>query len=460
MSLTKVPYSMINGASINVMDFGAKGDGTTNDTAAIQAAITYAESTATPPSAAPGVVQIYFPFGLYIISSALTVTKSLSFVGEGHSEYSTGARIIQNTSATDHFKVQPISAGCSVSWDNLTMTANGGGGTGGACINITKTTAACNSVRIRGCTFGTPQSLAIKIQGSDDVMIHDNLFDVSATNCISLGTSTSTDTVSNCAIRGNTFYGINTSGILAYNVTGLIISHNRIYPSGTKMNVFLDGYNTLPYQIKNVVVQGNTFNGINCLMKLTGIVGLIVNGNNGTSLGTGTGATLSCIELTGTCSNININGNVLSGSFDTKNFYNDTGASASRVSISANTFINTGGTGQAILASSATSGSVLQNDCSGFATPSVGEQFYTSGNAISVGVVASLGSGTFTKTVTGAKQGDKVTLTPASTSWPAPAGIVVSSFVSAPNTVSIQYTNVTGSAIGVPAHDFGILVTR
>jgi hypothetical protein len=36
----------------------------------------------------------------------------------------------------------------------------------------------------------------------------------------------------------------------------------------------------------------------------------------------------------------------------------------------------------------------------------------------------------------------------------------VSAFISAANTVSIQYTNVTGSAIGVPAHDFGILVTR
>ena len=40
MSLTKATYSMIEGAPINLLDFGADGTGASDATAAIQAAIT------------------------------------------------------------------------------------------------------------------------------------------------------------------------------------------------------------------------------------------------------------------------------------------------------------------------------------------------------------------------------------------------------------------------------------
>jgi hypothetical protein len=56
MSLTKVSYSMIKGACANVLDFGAVGDGTTNDTAAIQAAVDSLASTGG---------AVYFPTGTY-----------------------------------------------------------------------------------------------------------------------------------------------------------------------------------------------------------------------------------------------------------------------------------------------------------------------------------------------------------------------------------------------------------
>lgn len=75
MSLTKVSYSMIDGLPINVRDYGAVGDGVTDDTAAMQAALN------------SGATSIFIPSGTYVLSSKLTyttalTTKSFSIVGE------------------------------------------------------------------------------------------------------------------------------------------------------------------------------------------------------------------------------------------------------------------------------------------------------------------------------------------------------------------------------------------
>lgn len=68
MSLTKATYSMIEGATVNVLDYGAVGDGTTDDTAAIQAAV----DAITPTGGA-----IYFPVpGIYKITAQINVTSN------------------------------------------------------------------------------------------------------------------------------------------------------------------------------------------------------------------------------------------------------------------------------------------------------------------------------------------------------------------------------------------------
>lgn len=74
MSLTKVSYSMITGAPANVKDFGAVGDGVTNDAAAFAAAIAAVASTGQ---------SIYVPAGTYVIGSALTSTGHLNMFGDG-----------------------------------------------------------------------------------------------------------------------------------------------------------------------------------------------------------------------------------------------------------------------------------------------------------------------------------------------------------------------------------------
>lgn len=58
---------------LNVKDFGAVGDGTTDDTAAIQAAIT-----------AVGAGRLYFPPGTYKITSTLNMARYLTIEGAGY----------------------------------------------------------------------------------------------------------------------------------------------------------------------------------------------------------------------------------------------------------------------------------------------------------------------------------------------------------------------------------------
>lgn len=74
MALTKVTYSMIDGAVVNVKDWGATGDGTTDDTAAIQAALDYLATLGdgggvTPFRRSGG--TLFFPNGTYKTTAPL-----------------------------------------------------------------------------------------------------------------------------------------------------------------------------------------------------------------------------------------------------------------------------------------------------------------------------------------------------------------------------------------------------
>lgn len=99
MSLTKVSYSMIQGIELNVLDFGAVGDGVADDTAAFTAA-----HNALPVTGG----AVYVPAGVYKLSTAVTCTKPTKWFGDGVS-----ATTLKTSSATADVIVFDV-AYCSV----------------------------------------------------------------------------------------------------------------------------------------------------------------------------------------------------------------------------------------------------------------------------------------------------------------------------------------------------------
>jgi len=96
MSLTKASFSMINGAYVNVLDYGVVGDGVTDDTIGINAAIVAANATNK---------RLYFPAatGNYKITAALTEITSFGGVdmeSMEHQSINTSGLLVSGTGYT------------------------------------------------------------------------------------------------------------------------------------------------------------------------------------------------------------------------------------------------------------------------------------------------------------------------------------------------------------------------
>jgi len=75
MALTKVTYSMIDSAPLNVLDFGATGDGVTDDSVAFQAAL---------DDAATSGKSVFVPSATGYVISGVTIDSNTIIEGEGY----------------------------------------------------------------------------------------------------------------------------------------------------------------------------------------------------------------------------------------------------------------------------------------------------------------------------------------------------------------------------------------
>jgi hypothetical protein len=464
MALTKASFSMISGAFANVKDFGATGDGTTDDTAAIQAAINYAQNNISPPgltTASTGPGTVYFPAGAYKVTDELLVSYKISVVGEGQTEYGYGSRLFQTVVNKHLFVLNPAGFGTSFSIEKMVMANTAGVGTGDL-VRVVKTSNYVNSQRYVDCTFGQPQSLALNITG-DDIVISNCLFDVSqqSGNCLQFGGTVAGQVCSNVRITGCNFFNITGRVIGLINVSGFTMTGCNIsQPNSTTRTLIIFDAQTNLVSAKNIAITGNAIEGARTLFASAGVENVTLSGNTVYRSGNGTGETQSLFNISGVNTGLSITGNTFSGSYDNSVFYADTAATSVDGFIGSNAFINTGGSGNCFASGLVFSGSMVENRTVDFVNYQITGKATTTGNAVNPGTIPAIDIFQYTMSVIGANVGDFVTVNINENSDFLSAGITLKGFVSSANTVQLRYSNNTSSGIPISAHDVNVLVTR
>ena len=324
--------------SVSVMDFGATGNGTTDDTAAIQAAITAIENnmvlnTVTSPALGPQV--LYFPDGYYKISAPLVITQAITLMGSKSAEYATGARLFQSVSG-DLLRFNPAGGGISFSVERLTLISTVAGT--GNLINVLPGTPGYNSWRVKDCCFVNPQQMSIRATG-DDIQITDCTFDVSgfSGNSIQLGSNTAGDVASNVRITGCNFFSTIVKCILHYNAYNVVVANNQVSQTiSSKTVAFYDAFDSTPTLVKSIAITGNNLVGVSRLLAVNTGSDISFVGNVCNDCGNGVSEIYNAILLSGNINGININANLISGAYGANNIVSSTVTTLTNANITQN----------------------------------------------------------------------------------------------------------------------------
>ena len=265
--------SLINAESISVKYFGAIGDGVTDDTAAVQDAIDYAESL--------GGGTLYFPPGTYGIGTTVTIPSNVRLLGAGMNlsiiqalsalpikdpmlknvTGDTGAGVRVDTNITLEHMTFDGSGRTYPAWDtNTNPPTYGGLSQGDSRGHLVRFYSAIN-VQVLNCEFRYHRSIAPLVDGGclntliDGCIFHHNgkLDDVSP--CIWTAysfpnlTPTKNIKVTNCA-----FYDCLRMGLTFAPEDGGIVencSFDNMREGGIHV---IDG--------ANIIIRGNRFNNI------------------------------------------------------------------------------------------------------------------------------------------------------------------------------------------------------
>jgi hypothetical protein len=195
MSLTKVTYSMIDGISANVKDFGAVGDGVANDTVAIQAAID------------SGASSVFFPSATYKVG-LLNMVSNQKLYGEGASSIILAS--IATADAPGGVVNGTLKSGleiCDLKFQGINRPENNNPANqdGDRGINFDN----CSNVKVHDCevegfwSFGIVCSL-----GSDIIIANNYIHDIGNQSCIAVSNGVSQATITGNICTDGKLYGI------------------------------------------------------------------------------------------------------------------------------------------------------------------------------------------------------------------------------------------------------------
>jgi hypothetical protein len=107
MSLTKVSYSMIDSSTVNVRDFGAVGNGTTDDTVAVQAAI-----------------NSLAPYQTLLVDKNYKLTNSLTITNKSNIRITGGGRLFFSSAPSSAYIFDLIGTIDNLEIDHLTLVGD------------------------------------------------------------------------------------------------------------------------------------------------------------------------------------------------------------------------------------------------------------------------------------------------------------------------------------------------
>lgn len=278
MALTKAHFRMVQGAPVNVKDYGAVGDGSTNDTTAIEAAFAAADDS------------VYFPVGTYYIAgSTITIPDNLKISGDGDASKITcdasgrtdpnadhlfvvGSNVIirdmfvdgDRGNAVQEIRSFSIDGSDEIIFDNVSFSDHGVG------VDVEDG----NRVQIINCNFvsGTQSKAHIVTRSggpnyAENILIQNNYFGTTQEEAIDIQAY-----CRSVIIDGNTFFdnhtGTDVDGTEIIDIGGasnfdIVVSNNRV-----NGNNEADAFVWVKLETINVAITGNIIKNLNSVSGL------------------------------------------------------------------------------------------------------------------------------------------------------------------------------------------------